>query len=118
MACLPLTLRALVLVPLLAVAVDQARATLACGPPAAWLAIAGYASILATLARDGEWGRTTAAFLALAGLGFSGWLTYVEVARLEAICVWCVGSAACMAVLAGLAVARLLSPPPPPGRRG
>ena len=29
---IPLTLRALVLVPLLAVLVDQARATLACGP--------------------------------------------------------------------------------------
>jgi hypothetical protein len=34
MARLPLTLRALLLVPLLAVGVDQARATLACGPRA------------------------------------------------------------------------------------
>ena len=47
---LPLTLRALFLVPLLAVAVDQARATLACGPQAescleaagrGWLGTAG-----------------------------------------------------------------------------
>jgi hypothetical protein len=47
---LPLTLRALLLVPLLAVAVDQARATLACGPQAqscleaagrGWLGTAG-----------------------------------------------------------------------------
>src|SRR5215207_11122994 len=34
MARLPLTLRALLLVPLLALAVDGARATLACGPRA------------------------------------------------------------------------------------
>ena len=28
---------------------------------------------------------------ALAGFGFSAWLTYVEVVRLDAICIWCVG---------------------------
>ena len=33
------------------------------------------------------------------GLGFSGWLTYVEVGVLDAICIWCVGSAVCMALL-------------------
>jgi hypothetical protein len=62
MARVPLTLRALVLVPLLAVASDQARATLACGPRASscleaagqgWLGSAGtlllvvYAACLA-----------------------------------------------------------------------
>src|SRR5215218_10276660 len=62
MARLPLTVRALLLVPLLAVAVDQARASLACGPRAAsclqaagqgWLGSAGtivlvvYAAALA-----------------------------------------------------------------------
>jgi len=52
---IPLTLRALVLVPLLAVLVDQARATLACGPQAqtcleaagrGWLGGAGIALLL------------------------------------------------------------------------
>ena len=52
---IPLTLRALVLVPLLAVLVDQARATLACGPQAqtcleaagrGWLGSAGSALLL------------------------------------------------------------------------
>jgi hypothetical protein len=51
----PLTLRALLLVPLLAVAVDHARATLACGPDAAscleaagqgWLGPAGVALLV------------------------------------------------------------------------
>ena len=51
----PLTLRALLLVPLLAVAVDQARATMVCGPRAesclaaagqSWLGAAGIALLL------------------------------------------------------------------------
>ena len=64
--------------------------------------------MLAALARDGEAGRTAAAFLSLAGLGFSAWLTWVEVGVLDAICIWCVGSAVCMAALAALSVTRLL----------
>jgi uncharacterized membrane protein len=79
------------------------------GVPVALLGLLGYAAILATLVRDGEGPRTAAAFLSLGGAGFSAWLTYVEVYELEAICVWCVGSAVCMALLAALSVARLLS---------
>jgi uncharacterized membrane protein len=89
------------------------------GIPVALLGLVGYAAILGTLARDGEAWRTATAFLALGGFGFSAWLTYVEVVRLDAICIWCVGSAVCMTLLAGLSVARVLSAPPPrPGRSG
>src|SRR5918911_1633651 len=51
----PLTIRALVLLPLLSVAVDQARATVACGPRAetcleaagrGWMGAAGVALVL------------------------------------------------------------------------
>jgi uncharacterized membrane protein len=83
------------------------------GVPVALLGALGYLAILGTLLRDGEAARTATAFLAIAGLGFSAWLTYVEVFRLEAICVWCVGSALCMAALTGHAIARLLTAPPP-----
>jgi uncharacterized membrane protein len=83
------------------------------GIPVALLGLLGYVAILASLARDGEAWRTATAFLALAGFGFSAWLTYVEVVRLEAICIWCVGSAVCMTLLAVLSVVRLLSAPPP-----
>jgi uncharacterized membrane protein len=83
------------------------------GIPVALLGLAGYVAILASLARDGEAWRTATAFLALAGFGFSAWLTYVEIVRIEAICIWCVGSAVCMTLLAALSVARLLSAPPP-----
>src|SRR5215211_198218 len=82
------------------------------GVPVALLGLAGYAAILASLARDSEGARTAAAFLSLAGFGFSGWLTYVEVARLDAICSWCVGSAVCMTLLAALSITRLLGAPP------
>jgi len=81
------------------------------GVPVALLGLLGYVGILAALARDGEQGRTAAAFLSLAGFGFSAWLTYVEVARLDAICIWCVASAICMTLLAGLSTMRLLAAP-------
>jgi uncharacterized membrane protein len=82
------------------------------GIPVALLGLLGYAAILASLAVEGEAARSATAFLALAGFGFSVWLTYVEVERLDAICIWCVASAVCMTLLAGLSVARALSAPP------
>lgn len=80
------------------------------GVPVAAIGVAGYLAILVALARDGETARTAAALLTLAGAGFSGWLTWVEVQILNAICIWCVASAACMTALAGIAVARMLQP--------
>jgi uncharacterized membrane protein len=89
--------------------VQQSRYSELAGVPVALLGLLGYAAILASLARDGETARTVTTFLALAGFGFSAWLTYVELARLDAVCSWCVASAACMTVLAALAVTRLLA---------
>jgi uncharacterized membrane protein len=82
------------------------------GVPVALLGVLGYAAILLTLLSDGEAARTATAFLALAGVGFSGWLTYVEVVKLDAICIWCVGSAVCMVLLAVLSAGRALSASP------
>ena len=64
--------------------------------------------ILASLALRAEAGLLAGALLALVGAGFSGYLTWVEVVRVEAFCQWCVVSAALMAALAVLAVRRLL----------
>ena len=82
------------------------------GVPVALLGVLGYLAILASLVRDTEATRTAAAFLSLGGLAFSGWLTYVEVGILDAICIWCVGSAICMALLTVLTVARMLRAEP------
>jgi uncharacterized membrane protein len=78
------------------------------GVPVALLGLGGYAAILLSLALPQDPGRSLAAFLALVGLGFSGWLTYVEVARIHAVCQWCVASAVVMALLAVVSVVRLL----------
>lgn len=88
--------------------VQQSRYSAVGGVPVALLGLAGYAAILLSLARDGEGWRTATAFLALAGLAFSAWLTWVEIGILHAVCAWCVASAACMAALAALGVARVL----------
>ena len=78
------------------------------GVPVAVLGLGGYAAILASLTLPDEPGRTAAAFLALAGFGFSAWLTYVELFEIDAICQWCVASAVVMTALAAVSVARAL----------
>jgi uncharacterized membrane protein len=78
------------------------------GVPVALIGLLGYAAILASLALPGDAGLVSGAFLALAGLGFSGYLTWVELERIDAICQWCVASAAIMTALAALATVRLL----------
>lgn len=81
------------------------------GVPVALLGLLGYVAILCSLVKDTETTRSVTALLAIGGLGFSLWLTYVEIWELEAICIWCVGSAICMALLAALSTTRLLRAP-------
>lgn len=78
------------------------------GIPVALIGVAGYAGILAALARDGTAGRRIAAFLAFVGTGFSGYLTWAEAVRIEAFCQWCLVSAAIMVALAVLSSLRVL----------
>ena len=83
------------------------------GIPVALLGLLAYATVLASLALPDALGRTLAAFVSLAGFGFSAWLTYVELVKLDAVCQWCVASALVMTALAGVSVARLLRDPEP-----
>jgi uncharacterized membrane protein len=78
------------------------------GIPVAVLGLAGYVAILASLALPEETGAFAAAFLSLVGFGFSCWLTYVEIVKIDAICQWCVASAVLMTALALVSVARVL----------
>ena len=78
------------------------------GVPVALLGLLAYATVLASLALPEATGRTLAAFVSLVGFGFSAWLTYVELAKLDAVCQWCVASALVMTALAAVSVARLL----------
>jgi uncharacterized membrane protein len=82
------------------------------GVPVALLGLIGYAAILASLAVPGEAGRFAGALLALAGFGFSVWLTYVELFEIDAICQWCVVSAVIMTALAVVTSLRFVAPRP------
>jgi uncharacterized membrane protein len=82
------------------------------GVPVALLGLIGYGAILASLAIPGDPGRFAGALLALAGFGFSAWLTYVELFEIDAICQWCVASAVIMTALAVLTSLRVVAPRP------
>jgi uncharacterized membrane protein len=78
------------------------------GVPVALLGVLGYAGILLATALRGENARLAGAALTVAGLGFSGYLTYRELFTIDAICQWCVASALIMTALATLSVTRFL----------
>ena len=91
--------------------VQKSRYAEFAGVPVAVLGLLGYVGILASLVKDTETSRTVTAFIAIAGLAFSGYLTYLELFTIHAICIWCVGSAICMALLTVLSVTRMLRSP-------
>jgi uncharacterized membrane protein len=76
------------------------------GVPVAWLGIAAYLSLLLSAILPGQPGRALGLFTGLVGVGFSAWLTYVEVVIIDAICAWCVTSAIIMTLAFILTVVR------------
>lgn len=70
--------------------------------------IAGYALLLAAALLRGDVARMAGFGLALAGLGYSVFLTYLELFKIEAICQWCVASAVLMTVLFGINAVRMV----------
>jgi uncharacterized membrane protein len=82
------------------------------GVPVALLGLIGYVAILVATLVPGELARLVTAGLALAGAGFSLYLTYLELFVIDAICQWCVASAVIMCAIAVLAVLRVLRVPP------
>jgi uncharacterized membrane protein len=93
--------------------VQGSRYSHVAGIPVAVVGVAGYLAILGSLAIGRDRGRVATAFLAFVGLGFSAYLTYVELFTIEAICQWCVGSALIITLIAALAAVRVWRPPPP-----
>ncbi len=77
------------------------------GIPVSFIGLAGYLALLAAaVVAILTAGKTQRAILllgflmALGGFGFSIWLTYVEVYIIEALCAWCLASAAIITLLA------------------
>ncbi len=92
--------------------VQSSRYAELAGIPVAVLGLAGYLAIVATAFVTGELSRMAGTTLALAGFGFSLYLTYLELFVIDAICQWCVASAVTTAVLLGLTLARTLRDDP------
>lgn len=78
------------------------------GVNVAVIGIVGYALLLGAALLRGDPGRFAGFSLALVGFGFSAYLTYLELFVVNAICQWCVGSAALMTVLLALDAIRAI----------
>jgi uncharacterized membrane protein len=88
------------------------------GVPVAVLGLVAYLVIAATAAWRGLVPAAVGALLALVGVAFSGYLLWAQIARIHAICQWCVGNDAIALVLALLCLARVLLEPPATDRQG
>jgi uncharacterized membrane protein len=81
------------------------------GIPVAVLGLVAYVCVLLTTAVRGVHAALAGAVIALAGAAFSGYLLWAQLARIHAICQWCVGNDVVIAVVALLCVARVLTEP-------
>jgi uncharacterized membrane protein len=76
------------------------------GIPVAALGVAGFAALFACAVARGETARLAQATLALAAVLFSGYLLYVQIAVVDAICQWCLASDVLATAIAAVAVLR------------
>jgi uncharacterized membrane protein len=70
--------------------------------------IAGYVLLLVSAFFAGDAARFGGFAVALGGFGFSLYLTYIELFKIEAICQWCLASALLMTILFALGATRLV----------
>jgi uncharacterized membrane protein len=70
--------------------------------------IIGYALLLASAFFANDAARFGGFVVSLGGFGYSVFLTYVELFKIEAICQWCLASAVLMTILFLLNAARLI----------
>lgn len=69
------------------------------GIPVAVIGLVGYFLILLTAFVAGEVGAVAAVALTLGGFAFAVYLIYVQVALIDALCIWCLASDAVLGVL-------------------
>lgn len=69
--------------------------------------IAGYLVLLGAALLRGDGARMAGFAFSLVGFGYSVFLTYIELFKIEAVCQWCVMSAVLMTVLFGLSALRM-----------
>lgn len=78
------------------------------GVDVAIFGIVGYLLLLAAALLRGDTARMAGFGVSLAGFGFSVYLTYIELFKIEAVCQWCVLSAVLMTVLFGVNAVRMV----------
>jgi uncharacterized membrane protein len=83
------------------------------GIPVAVLGLVAYAGVLLTAAVRGVPAALAGAVIGVSGTAFSGYLLWAQIARIHAICQWCIGNDVVIAVVAVLCVARALTEPEP-----
>jgi uncharacterized membrane protein len=79
------------------------------GVPVAVLGLVAYLVLLGAVLVRGVLAAAIAATVALSAAAFSGYLLWAQIARIHAICIWCVGNDAIIAGVALLCLVRLLS---------
>lgn len=79
------------------------------GVDVAVFGILAYLLLLAAALLRGDAARMAGFGISLAGFGFSVYLTYIELFKIEAICEWCLASAALMTVLFALSAVRMVA---------
>ncbi len=77
------------------------------GIPVAVLGVVGYAAILVSLALRVE----VTVLLSYTAVGFSAYLTWAELFKIDAICQWCAASAVASVAIAALATLLALRAP-------
>lgn len=70
--------------------------------------IVGYVLLVVAALLRGDLARMAGFGISLGGFGFSVYLTYLELFKIEAICQWCVSSAVLMTILFGLNAVRMI----------
>lgn len=71
--------------------------------------VVGYLMLLATAFFANDLARFGAFAVSLGGFGYSIFLTYIEIFKIEAICQWCVASAVLMTILFLISATRLIA---------
>ena len=87
--------------------VQQSSYSELAGIPVAYLGVAGYVLILGTTASARRFAAAAGVALAVLGTAFALYLLVVQVAVIDAVCVWCVSSDVVLVAILGLSVARI-----------
>ncbi len=77
------------------------------GVPVALLGLIAYVALIGAALIPGQLGAAGGLFTLLVGVGFSAWLTYLEIFEIKAICTWCVASALLQVIGLGVAFLRI-----------